>query len=124
MRRQDMNKVTADERRLLCMERFTRFRFTKEHGGIADENDTRSFSEKLRTQYESEESDMTKIRDYNMNGTIILGVDAGDCDIIVTSLRKPVNIRLSAAGPICFQDMVTDYLKQCQKENAINGPVG
>jgi hypothetical protein len=52
------------------------------------------------------------------------GLDSGDCDIIVTSLRKPVNIRLSAAGPICFQDMVTDYLKQCQKENAINGPVG
>jgi hypothetical protein len=77
-----------------------------------------------KTKDESEDNNMTKIRDYNMNGTIILGVDAGDCDIIVTSLRKPVNIRLSAAGPICFQDMVTDYLKQCQKENAINGSVG
>jgi hypothetical protein len=60
-----------------------------------------------------------------MNNRIeVIGIDHGDCDIIATSLRKPVNIRLSAAGPICFQDMVTDYLKQCQKENAINGPVG
>lgn len=29
------------------------------------------------SEKESEDFDMTKIRDYNMNGTIILGVDAG-----------------------------------------------
>jgi plasmid segregation protein ParM len=88
------------------MERFTRFRFTKEHGGIADENDTRSFSEKLRTQYESEENDMTKIRDYNMNGTIILGVDAGYGNFKTARTCFPTSVTKSGKPPVISRDYV------------------
>lgn len=55
-----------------------------------------------------------------MNNKIeVIGIDHGDCDIIMTSFRKPVIIRLPAAGPKVLQDIITEYLSNSQKENAI-----
>lgn len=98
--------MTERERHLLCSERFYRLLFTEDRGGVADPKDTRSFIEKIRNQYESEEKDMTKIRDYNMNGTMILGVDAGYGNIKTARTCFPTSVRKSEKPPVISRDYV------------------
>ena len=50
--------------------------------------------------HESEDFDMTKIRDYNMNGTIILGVDAGYGNYKTARCCFPTSVSRSDQPPI------------------------
>ena len=50
--------------------------------------------------HESEDFDMTKIRDYNMNGTIILGVDAGYGNYKTARCCFPTAVSRSDQPPI------------------------
>ena len=49
---------------------------------------------------ESEDFDMAKIRDYNMNGTIILGVDAGYGNYKTARCCFPTSVSRSGQPPI------------------------
>jgi plasmid segregation protein ParM len=52
------------------------------------------------TKDESEDKNMTKIRDYNMNGTIILGVDAGYGNFKTARTCFPTSVTKSAKPPV------------------------
>ena len=54
--------------------------------------------------YESEDFFMTKIRDYNMNGTIILGVDAGYGNYKTARCCFPTSVSRSSQPPIFTRD--------------------
>lgn len=95
--------MTDEERHLLATERMSRFRFGLGNRGIND-NDNRSFRERLQHKYESEESNMTKLRDYVMNGTIILGVDAGYGNFKTARTCFPTCIRRSEKEPAVSGD--------------------
>lgn len=112
--------MTDEERHLLATERMSRFRFGLGNRGIND-NDNRSFRERLQHKYESEvarcpvdigtartgterRGNMTKLRDYVMNGTIILGVDAGYGNFKTARTCFPTCIRRSEKEPAVSGD--------------------
>ena len=54
----------------------------------------------IKNNYESEDFFMTKIRDYNMNGTIILGVDAGYGNYKTARCCFPTSVSRSDQPPV------------------------
>ena len=54
--------------------------------------------------YESEDFFMTKIRDYNMNGTIILGVDAGYGNYKTARCCFPTSVIRNSQSPVFTRD--------------------
>ena len=57
---------------------------------------------------ESEEFDMTKTRDYNMNGTIILGVDAGYGNYKTDPLQYGKRGRVQGVGTSALPEDTVD----------------
>ena len=112
--------MTDEERHLLAIERLSRFRFGLRNQGT-NNNDNRSFHEKLQHKYESgvarcpvdigtartgtkRRHDMTQLREYKMNGTIILGVDAGYGNFKTARTCFPTCIRRSEKEPAVSGD--------------------
>lgn len=58
----------------------------------------------MNNNYESEDFDMAKIRDYNMNGTIILGVDAGYGNYKTARCCFPTSVIRNSQPPVFTRD--------------------
>lgn len=68
---------------------------------------TERYRRKLRIKEESEENTMTKIREYNINGTIILGCDAGYGNYKTVHTTFPTSVSKSDKKPA----LTEEYLK-------------
>jgi plasmid segregation protein ParM len=58
----------------------------------------------MNNNHESEDLDMTKLREYNMNGTIILGVDAGYGNYKTARCCFPTSVSRSSQPPVFTRD--------------------
>ena len=58
----------------------------------------------MNNNHESEDFDMAKLREYNMNGTIILGVDAGYGNYKTARCCFPTSVSRSSQPPVFTRD--------------------